>query len=68
MNLGPRTRKVFCKNCGKMKPMYLHKSFGATLECVVAFEKSGWWYSTGKRGLCPDCNILKQAGSAKESE
>jgi RNase P subunit RPR2 len=64
MSLPARTRKVFCKNCGKMKLMYLHKTYGATLECVIAFEASGWWYSVGKRGLCPDCNILKQGQNA----
>jgi hypothetical protein len=55
-----RRRKVFCKNCGRMKPMLLHGKLGATMECVKAFESDGWWYSTGKRGLCPDCNILTQ--------
>lgn len=64
MTTTPRARKVFCKNCGKLKKMSLHGKHGATLECVELFEKDGWWYSTGKRGLCPDCNILKQPAQA----
>lgn len=50
-------KKIYCTGCGDEKIICTHKGT-VTFECIQIFERDGWIYRSGSKGICPTCNLL----------